>query len=276
MPFADRGTHRLHYETWGDPDAPPVLLIMGLGLSYRGWATLPEALAERHRVIAFSNRGTGKSTCPRGLFTMRDMAADAIAVLDAERIDRALVFGVSMGGMVAQEVALSYPSRVRALVLGATHAGWRKSRHPSRATLRDFGKATLLGKRAGMAPSARILVSDEYYENHPADFARWLREAQPAGPKTTARQMLAVMRHAAENRLRELRVPTLVITGDADRLVPAENSRVLAKLIPGAKLVLLRDAGHCFRLERERETAEALAAFMREHAGPSETTARAS
>jgi pimeloyl-ACP methyl ester carboxylesterase len=253
----------------GSPEAPPILLVMGLALSYRGWSTLPEALAERFRVIALSNRGTGDSTCPRGFFSMRDMADDAIAVLDAERIDRAVVFGVSMGGMISQELALAYPERVRALVLGATHAGWLKSRHMSPATLREFVKATVLGRRARLASSAHILVSDEYYAAHPREFAAWLREAQPAGPKTTLRQMTAVMRYTTERRLPDLRIPTLVITGDADRLVPAENSRVLADLIPGAKLVMLRGAGHCFRLERERETADALETFFRDLAeGP--------
>jgi pimeloyl-ACP methyl ester carboxylesterase len=193
---------------------------------------------------------------------MRDMADDAIAVLDAEGVDRAVVFGVSMGGMISQELALAYPERVRALVLGATHAGWLRSKHMSRATLRDFIKATSGGARGGMDASARILVSDEYYAAHPREFAAWLREARPAGPRTTLRQMTAVMRYTTARRLPDLRLPTLVITGDADRLVPPENSRVLADLIPGAKLVVLPGAGHCFRLERERETADALEAFF--------------
>lgn len=254
MPFVEHDGYRLHFETSGAPGAPPLLLVMGLGLCSLGWHTLPGRLAERFRVTVFDNRGVGRSTLRRG-FRIRDLADDAARVLDAVGVDRAFVFGISMGGMIAQELALRHPDRVRALALGATFGGHLRSRKPRLSTARDLVLVGLLRRPQVMA---RLLVSDAYYASQGERFRAWLACQGRAAHAVVRRQLLAVALHEAERRLPLIRVPTLVVTGDQDRLVPAENSRRLARLIPGARLVELPGAGHAFPFERADETVRLL------------------
>jgi 3-oxoadipate enol-lactonase len=262
VPLVDRGTHRIHYEVHGRNDAPPLLLVMGMAFSSRAWSTLPALLRQDFRVIQFDNCGSGRSTVPRGLYRTRDMADDAAAVLDAAGVDAAFVFGISMGGMIAQELALRHPRRVRALVLGATFAGHLRSRKPSLLTGYDLLRTVAHGRSARPARVARLLVSSEHYAADPAAFLAWLRCTEHVPPRIAIRQMTAVALHDTSSRLGNLKVPTLVITGDRDRLVPPANSRRLAALIPGARLVVLPGVGHVFPVERPRETVAALREFF--------------
>lgn len=256
MPFAERAGHRIHYQVSGPDTAPPLLLIMGLALSSRAWDTLPARLATRFRVIVFDNRGTGRSGRSGWAFRMRDLADDAAAVLDALAIPRAHVFGVSMGGMVAQELALRHPARVDRLALGATFAGWLHSRKPGLRTQLDLLLLNL--GRVTEKRVAEVLVSPEWHAQHPRGAIEWIVRADATTLRFALAQIAAVARHATARRLGTIRAPTLVITGDQDRLMPPRNSEVLARLIPGAKLVLLKGAGHAFPLEREDETVAAL------------------
>lgn len=256
MPLLERERHSLHYEESGDRRNPPVLLIMGLGVSSRAWQRLPRILSERFFVVAFDNRGTGRSARHGFVYRMRDLADDAVAVLDAAGIGQAHVFGISMGGMIAQELALRHPGRVRSLALGATFASFRRGH---RASLRTTLDLIALNLRSSVAErAARLLVSREWERRNPGGAQRWLRDSDPAGVRSAVAQLLAIVRHHALKRLAQIRVPTLVITGDADRLVPARNSEVLARAIPGARLLVLEGAGHCFPLEQEERTVRAL------------------
>jgi pimeloyl-ACP methyl ester carboxylesterase len=268
MPFAERGTHRIHYEVRGRQDAPPLLLIMGMGFSRRAWHTLPHRLDDDFRVVLLDNRGTGQSTAPRGLCRTRDMAEDALAVLDAAGAGRAFVFGMSMGGMIAQELAVRHPGRVRALALGATFAGHLRSRKPSLRTRCDLLLSFLGGPRTPRAVLARFLVSAEYFTADGVGFERWLRTAEHAATAVVLAQLAAVARHESAAALARVALPTLILTGTADRLVPPENSRKLAALIPGARLVELRGAGHVFPVERPGETVAALKDFFLGHVAP--------
>jgi pimeloyl-ACP methyl ester carboxylesterase len=254
MPFAECGRHRLHYEVQGHPNSPPLLLVMGMGMPASAWVTLPVRLAQRFRVITFDNRGTGGSTAPRGRLRIRDMADDAARVLDAAGVERADVFGISMGGMIAQELVLRHPQRVRRRVLGATFSSHRRSRKPKLSVAADLARAVLMGRR--LRPMARLLISDQFFDRAPNDFASWLSRTSPARVRTVRKQMVAVVLHETDRRLASIRVPTLVVSGDRDRLVPVENSRRLAKLIPGARLVEFPGAGHAFPYEREEETVQ--------------------
>ena len=263
MPSADRGTHRLSYETLGPSDAPPLLLVMGMSFAARAWGPLPERLAAEFRVIAFDNRGAGGSTSPLRPFGMGDLADDAAAVLEAAGAGPACVFGISMGGMVALELALRHPARVRALALGATFAGWRESRKASLPVVADLLAGGVLSRLGSHRLIGRALVSAEMAEKDLARFGAWVENTGRAGPRTLAQQTAAVLRHDVGRRLGEIRVPTLVLSGDADRLVPLENSRRLAGAIPGARLAVLKGAGHCFPLERFEETVREVAGFFR-------------
>ncbi len=255
MPYAERGAHRIHYEVQGPEEAPPLLLIMGMSFSSRAWEPLPVRLAQDFRVVLFDNRGTGRSSLHRRPYRIRHLAEDAAAVLDAAGLERAHVFGISMGGMVALELALRHAERVRSLALGATCAGWLRSRKMAPRTMGTMFAASLLGRRAEMLPP--LFVSAEHLARDPEGFARWHAGVERSGSLTSLLQTLAIALHSTEKRLSRLEVPALVLTGDRDLLIPPENSRRLARLLR-AELVELPGAGHCFPVERPDETVAAL------------------
>jgi 3-oxoadipate enol-lactonase len=226
MAFVEQPGYRIHYQSFGRPEAPPLLLIMGLGMASDAWDTLPSRLADRFHVVVFDNRGMGWSSATRGGFRIRDLADDAVRVLDAAGIAQASVFGISMGGMIAQELA------------------------------RDLLLVTL----ASRAPKrmARLLVSEAFMARSADRFTRWLSRLSRPDRSVARRQILAIARHETEDRLSSLRIPTLVLSGDRDRLVPVENSRRLARMIPRARLVEFAGAGHAFPFERADETVRAV------------------
>ena len=263
MPFLDRGTHRLSWETLGRAEAPPLLLVMGMSFSARAWGPLPQRLARDFRVVVFDHRGAGESTAPLRPFGIGDLADDAAAVLEAAGAGPARVFGISMGGMVALELALRHPERVQALALGATFAGWRTSRKATAAVTVQLVAGGFLSRLGSHGLVARALVSPALSRADLERFGAWVGGAGRVSPRVLSQQVAAVTAWDASGRLGEIRVPTLVLTGDADRLVPLENSRRLAEAIQGARLVLLRGAGHLFPLERFEETERELAAFFR-------------
>jgi 3-oxoadipate enol-lactonase len=256
MPFVERPGYRIHYQASGPADAPPLLLIMGLGLGAEAWHNLPERLSQRFRVIVFDNRGVGRSTASRQRFRIRDLADDARAVLDALGVGTAFVFGISMGGMIAQELVLRHPTRVRPLVLGATFGSHFRSHKPRLGVARDL----LLSSVSVPAPRrmARILVADEFFALHPDRFTAWLTNLGRPNRSAARRQILAIALHETERRLGQIRAATLVVTGDRDRLVPPRNSQRLARMIPGARFAELSGAGHLFPLERADETVRLL------------------
>jgi pimeloyl-ACP methyl ester carboxylesterase len=263
MRHADRGTHRLTYEVLGREEAPPLLLVMGMSFSSRAWGPLPDRLARDFRVVVFDNRSAGESTAPLRPFGMDDLADDAESVLKASGVGPAFVFGVSLGGMVALELALRHPARVRALALGATFAGWRTSRRASLPVMGELIAGGMLSRMGSHGLIGRALVSEATLRNDFARFGAWLERVGRVSPRVLAQQAAAVTAWDETARLGEIRVPTLVLTGDSDRLVPMENSRRLADAIPGARLVVLPGAGHCFPLERFEETLRELTGFFR-------------
>ena len=275
MPLLDHAGCRLHHEALGRPDSPPLLLVMGLGLCSLAWDDLPERLSKRFRVIVFDNRGVGKSTAAKGRFSTADLADDAVKVLDAHLVPRASVFGISMGGMIAQEIALRHPERVRALALGATFASHWRSTKPPLSVARDLLLAGLVSRSPERM--ARLLVSDEFFARDRERFAAWMDSMTPPPLSVERRQIAAIVRHEAYRRLKGLAIPTLVVSGDRDRLVPVENSRTLARIIPGARYVELPGVGHAFPFERPDETARILTEhFLSIPADPGVSAARRS
>jgi 3-oxoadipate enol-lactonase len=253
------GVH-LHWERAGE--GPPLLLIMGLGGSSQAWYRLLPHLAGVAQAISFDNRGTGQSDRIRGPLSLADMAADAVAVLDAAQVPRAHVLGVSMGGMIAQHLALAHRDRVASLILGCTTPSARGGppswRLLSAAALRRAapGRATELLAPALYAERTRREQPERIRE----DFAMRLREATPAA--TVFGQMRAIAGHDTRARLGELEgLPVTVIHGEQDALIAPERGRELARLIPGARHAPIAGAGHVMLTDAE----QAVVAVLHEH-----------
>jgi pimeloyl-ACP methyl ester carboxylesterase len=254
MPYAMAADGaRIYFEVRGGSSgagAPAVVLVQGLGLSSRFWFDLPDRLTPDWRVVLLDNRGVGRSDKPLRPYRMATFADDVAAVLDAAGIERACVAGISLGGMIAQHVALRHPSRVAGLILLATTAGFPHARLPriaSLATLVGFPVARLLRSPAQVGRAlARILLSEKDLPRARELLAEWpaAMRAEPTAPAAYFAQLAAVLGHSAGFRLRRLACPTVVVTGDDDTLIPAHNSRMLARLVPGAHLEVVAGSGH--------------------------------
>jgi 3-oxoadipate enol-lactonase len=252
------GDVELHVEEGGD--GPALLLIAGIPAIASDWAPLRERVAAWRHVIAYDNRGSGRSTVTPGPYTTRRLAADAAGLLEALGIAHADVFGMSMGGMIAQELALGWPERVRRLVLGCTHAG---GRHAARQP-REAGRAFAL-RTDDWGERMRVLAPFAFARGVDAGtLARFIekkmRDVQdPVGYQA---QIDAVLAHDSYARLPTLRTPTLIITGDDDQVIPAASSDVLHQQIPGSRLELIHGAGHLFFLEQPGRTVALLKDFL--------------
>jgi 3-oxoadipate enol-lactonase len=243
----------------GAPGAA-VLMIMGLGASSRLWYRLLPWVSRRHRVIVFDNRGTGDSAAVRSRLTMRGLADDACAVLDAAGEESAHIVGASMGGMIAQHLALDHPERVRSLVLACTTAGGRSGAPPWRL-LATAALRPLLGSRRTFPLVAPVLYAPGTLAQQPErvqeDLA--IRIADSTSPVTVYAQMGAIATHDTRSRLGELAgLPTLVLHGREDSLVPPERARDLAAMIPGARLELIASCGHILTTDAEEQAATAI------------------
>ena len=252
---------RIHYETHGSGE--PVLLIMGLGSNAYGWYRTIPWLSESYQAIAFDNRGTGRSDCPEGAYSIAAMAADAAAVLDAVGHPTAHVVGASLGGMIAQRFALAYPERLRSLVLVCTTPGGANAVPPG-------GDVTAALVQGGEDPStvyrrnAWFLYGEDTRTRHPERIEEDLehRARIPTSPAGYMGQLMAAMGHDAWDGLPSIAVPTLVVHGDADLLVPTENGRLIAGRIPRAELELIPGAGHMLQADAGPAVQSAFLSFL--------------
>jgi pimeloyl-ACP methyl ester carboxylesterase len=251
MPRAKVNGIELEYETFGAPDASPLLLIAGLGAQMLSFdEDFCRLLAGRgFHVIRFDNRDVGRSTWMAGPYTLDEMAADAAGLLDALGVRAAHVVGVSMGGFIAQLVALNHPARVLTLTSIISGPGGEDEVPPT-----DEGRAVLLSTAPetheervalGLWAKQKLLGPadpfDEPYERERVERALD-RAYNPAG---FMRQLLAITSaNSRTDRLRSLRIPTLVVHGDQDILVPVENGRKVADAVPGARLLEVEGMGH--------------------------------
>jgi 3-oxoadipate enol-lactonase len=266
MPVASNGRVNLHWESFGK--GPAVLLIAGQGMTVAGWwATIP-VLAGSFRVIAFDNRDTGGSSRVSLPYSVAHMAQDAVAVLDAAGEQRAHVYGISLGSLVAQEVALRHPDRVEALVLGASSAGGFAAYKPPPTSFAQ----TFLVRAGAMGPEEAewAAVPYTYGEKtrrlHPERIATDIakRLSSPPEPVAYLHQAAAVASHDAYERLNQMAAPTLVVHGEQDVFIPPANALVLAERIPGAQRRLWPDAGHMYPIDEPRADRE-IARFLLQH-----------
>ena len=262
MPTARNEEVSLHYDSTGV--GTPVLLVMGLGMNATGWwRTVPVLAAAGLRVLTFDNRGVGRSDRPRGPYTTAVMADDAVAVLDAAAANRAHVYGISLGGMIAQEVALRYPDRIARLVLGATTPGGDRAIPADEATLAFFHRRGEMPAEEAVWASVPYNYSARTRANHSdriaADIGQRLRFPIESAPY--AAQLAAALSHNAYDRLAMIRAPTLVVHGQEDVMVPPSNGRLLARLIVDAQLLELLGAAHLYPTDEPNADRE-IAAFL--------------
>ena len=273
MPTAQLSGIDIYYEEHGSGD--PLLLIMGFGGHSLAWIMQVPALAKQFRVITLDNRGVGRSSVPPGPYTTRQMADDAAALLDHLDIERAHVVGWSMGGMIAQELALGYPQKVDRLVLLASVA---RTRPYAENWLRYATQSAELVKSGALDPTGALLGGMPWmftpaFLSQPdlvqAAIAQSLADPFPPTPEGIAAQAEACRAHAfgdALDRLTEIAAPTLVLVGAEDILTPAVYSREMADRIPGARLQILEKGGHGMPLEHPQQVNDALLAFLAEPA----------
>lgn len=261
--YVAHGAARLYYEVRGAPTLPALLMIRGLARESRHWGELLDLLAPSFRLVLFDNRGVGRSSAPWERYTTATLADDAAAVLDAAGVPRAHVFGMSLGGMIAQELALRHPARVDRLALGCTRAAASAGGSMPRTTLVALARALGGDRASAIRRAAPLIVSREFLVAHPEVVDAWqrLNLAAPPSRHGVLLQVLAALTHDTRARLHELHAPTLVITGTADRMIPDGCSRYLAARITGARLVTLAGAGHDFAVERAADTARELVQF---------------
>jgi 3-oxoadipate enol-lactonase len=259
-----------------------VLLILGQGMSLEtGWRTV-EQLSSQFRVLVFDNRDMGRSDHSPFPYLVTQMARDAVAVLDAAGEARAHVYGMSLGGMVAQEVALGHRDRVQALVLGATTPGGPRAIPQDPQVLTFFTRVGAMGPEeaawAAVPYSYGERTRREHGERIAEDIARRLQ--RPPDVLAYLHQVTAAALHSTQIRLGEIAAPTLVVHGGQDKLQAPENAHVLAEAIPGAELRLWPDAGHLYvtdEPEADREIAHFLARHSTAvaHGGAGHRTSRA-
>ena len=259
MPHTENTGTKIYWEEHGSGE--PMLMIMGLGASLDWWHRTLPVVSRHYRAILFDNRGVGRSDQPPGPYTIAQMAADAAAVLDAAGIHRAHVFGVSMGGIIAQEFVLQYPERVHGLILGGTACdGLQAIRADPEASKLLVMRPQMTMDEALEASVSILYDAGTLRAKIEEDFVV-RRRRYPTAPACTA-QMQAVFAWQSYDRLPQVTSPTLVIHGESDRLVPPANGELIASRIPGAKLVLLPHAGHLFTTDQPEAAHEALLAFL--------------
>ena len=243
------GRTRIYWESTGSHD--PVLLISGLGLSGGTWWRTVSTLSKRFRVVTYDHRGVGRSQSPSYAYTTEAMAADAISVLDAAGIEHAHVYGMSLGGMVAQELTLRNPGRVRSLILGATQPGGPRAVRPEDAVLSFFRRRPSLPHEEAAWASVPYNYSArcrrEMADRIADDIA--FRLAHPFNPRAYRAQMTAAGLHDCLDRLPELHVSTLIVHGELDRVLPVGNAHVMAEVIPCADMHVLEGVGHLYATE---------------------------
>lgn len=258
------GQTRLYWESAGTGD--PVLLIHGLGLSGGAWWRTVDALAPTMRVITFDHRGVGQSESLTYTYTTEAMADDVVSILDDLAIDRVHVYGFSLGGMVAQQVALRHPERVQSLVLGGTHSGGRRAAVPDSEVMAFFRKrATMQAEQAAWASvpyNYGLRSQAEQAERIAEDIERRLQN--PFNERAYRAQLLAALMHNCYGRLDRIRAPTLVVHGACDRIIPVANAHMTAERVPGAQLKILEDAGHLYPTEEPAVDHE-IGTFFAEH-----------
>ncbi|MGH2831897.1 MAG: alpha/beta fold hydrolase [Solirubrobacteraceae bacterium] len=257
MPLAKANQIELSYDRSGD--GPPLLLIMGMSGTKHHWGeAVLEALRRDFEVIVYDHRDAGDSTRTEAPFTIVDLAEDAAGLLRALDIESAHVMGISMGGMIAQELALAHPESLSTLTLGCTYCGGGGSTLTSEQVLRRLAEGMSSGDRERAIRTAwEVNVSPSFAANDDL-YAKFLQTGLRYGVAVPVimQQMRAITGHNTSERLASLKVPALVVHGTLDQMLSVQNGYLISERIPGSRLEILEEIGHMFFLEVPERTAE--------------------
>ena len=240
MPTAQVNEIKLHYRVHGKGE--PLILIAGWGTDLRAWIFQLPAFRKYFRVVAFDNRGVGKSDKPSGPYSMKLMAADVIGLMDSLHIEAAHILGLSMGGMIAQEVAINYPNRVLKLVLGCTFAYQGNG----------SGQTEEYSRQTGLGSKQIKLTLASLANNNPVGRAfvvLWMNLVSRSWAAGFESRGAAIKGHNTSDRLHLIRSPTLVIAGTKDRVIRPSSSEFIASRILGARLVMIENGSHSMSAE---------------------------
>jgi pimeloyl-ACP methyl ester carboxylesterase len=262
VPLIKAGDLEMYYEMHGE--GFPLLLIMGLRRNAEWWHLQIPEFAKHFKVIAFDNRGAGRSGKPAMEYSIPMFAADTARLLESLGVERAHVLGVSMGGYIAQELALARPEMVAGLVLGCTSCGGDKAVYMDPVERAAFAATQGLSPEKILHKDMHIYFSDEFVAGNPEFIEEFVeisqRHYQPAD--AFLRQLDACNRHDTADRVGGISAPTLILSGDDDHLVPTENSRILRRLIPGSRLRMFPGGRHAFFMEFHEEFNREVVKFL--------------
>ena len=262
MPEIVQNNRRIYYESHGEGD--PLVLIRGLGSNADHWYAQVPGLSGHYRVITFDNRGIARSSDPGGPFTIPDMAEDTVRLMNALGIEQAHVLGLSLGGMIAQEMAIRHPQRIKGLILVVTLCGGQHQVVAEDAVREKLQRMIVEG-----SVDARIMALDVFFaprtiRERPQVLQAYAEVSMkyPAGMEILQRQWEAASRHDTYDCLDRIKAPTLVLTGEEDVLIPPGNSEILAERIPGAELLVIPGGGHQIMIEQPQACNQAIIAFL--------------
>lgn len=262
MPIAKTENLDIYYEIIGQGE--PLVMIRGVGSNVDHWYEQVPVLSQKYQLLVFDNRGIARSSDPGRSFSTKDMAVDTIALMEAVGIKKAHILGYSMGGMIAQEMALSYPEKVKGLILVATDCGISLRVRAKPEFSRLFTEMVRLGTNEAKQAAAACLFAKQTFETRPEIIQRYAEVSlrYPASQQILSRQWAAITQHEACDRLPDITSPTLAITGSEDALIPPENAKVMADRIPVAQMISIDVGGHLFLIEQPEAFNEAVINFL--------------
>jgi 3-oxoadipate enol-lactonase len=263
MPKANIQGMNLYYEVHGS--GYPLILIRGLGSNADHWYCQLPAFSPHFSVVVFDNRGIARSDIPDAAFTISTMADDTVLLMDVLGITKAHILGISMGGMIAQEIALNYDQRVNGLILACTHCGGLHAIQPASDILNDLSEFLFAGTQEAAPKAMKALFSDRTIQQN-SDVVQRYGEVSKRFPPTSQillHQIKAIQGHDTWENLTRIQNPTLVIVGSEDALIPPENSMILSERIPHARLQVIEKVGHQLFIEEPDACNKAVLDFLR-------------
>jgi pimeloyl-ACP methyl ester carboxylesterase len=263
LPKIRIGDLKMYYEIHGK--GSPLVMIMGLTANKDWWPPeVIEALSKHFKTLIFDNRGAGRTDAPKTDYSIKMFADDTIGLMDSLEIEEAHILGVSMGGMIAQELVLNYPDRVKKLVLCSTTPGGTHAIPTPPETVKILMETQNLTDEQIARRTMTILFPKDYIQNNPEVIERSINHflIAPITQDAYMRQLKACMEFDTYDRLPTINRPTLVIAGKEDVLLPYKNDEIIAKRIPKAKLILYDNVGHGMTTQVAEDFAQKVIEFL--------------